>query len=398
MTRRYLIPLAVATVLTAGLASPAAAASDVGWRADLSTVDADDNGVTTHDGAVRLDRAAPTPASARAAIRTGFLQLEPRTFDAPVNAVAATVRSSVPAGAEVAVDVRGAVGDEQWTEWVEARPDAPAVLPTFVTTVQVRLALTAEKASPEVSRVDLRAFTTVAAPEVGAQAAGLSYRVYATREGLVGGTTANGHVIVSRDHFAALPSRRGLSAKGTGTYSVRVCASNGRCEWAPVWDVGPWNTKDDYWNPSATREMWKDLPQGKPEAQAAYQDGYNGGKDQFGRTVANPAGIDLADGTFWDGLKLTDNAWVTVTYQWTGSGPAGFIRTAGDPLNVRSGATSTASQVGLAANYAQVRVECQVTGQSVTGSQGTSNIWFRIAAGKFVARAYVSGVSGATAC
>ncbi|MFE2753018.1 hypothetical protein ACFXGA_13585 [Actinosynnema sp. NPDC059335] len=399
MTRRYLlIPLAVATVLTAGLVAPAAAAGATEWRADLTTVDADDNGVTTHDGAVRLDRAAPTPASARAALRTGFLQLDPRTLAAPVNAVAATVKSTVPAGAEVAVDVRGALGDGQWTEWVEARPDAPAVLPTAVTTVQVRLALTAEKASPEVSRLDLRAFTTVAAAGVGAQAAGLSYRVYATREGLVGGTTANGHVIVSRDHFVALPSRRGLSAKGTGTYSVRVCAANGRCEWAPVWDVGPWNTKDDYWNPSSTREMWKDLPQGKPEAQAAYQDGYNGGKDQFGRAVANPAGIDLADGTFWDGLQLTDNAWVTVTYQWTGSGPAGFIRTAGDPLNVRSGATSTASQVGLAANYAQVRVECQVTGQSVTGSQGTSNIWYRIATGKFVARAYVSGVSGATAC
>ncbi|TQM82382.1 hypothetical protein FHX81_4786 [Saccharothrix saharensis] len=398
MTRRYLIPLALATVLTAGLAAPAAAAGEVEWRADLSTVDADDNGVTTHDGAVRLDRAAPTPASARAAIRTGFLQLAPRTVDAPVNAVAASVASTVPAGAEVAVDVRGAVGDEQWTEWVEARPDAPAVLPTAVTTVQVRLALTAEKASPSVSRLDLRAFTTTTSSGVVAEAAGLSYRIFATREGLVGGTTANGHVIVSRDHFVALPSRRGLSAKGTGTYSVRVCAANGRCEWAPVWDVGPWNTKDDYWNPSSTREMWKDLPQGKPEAQAAYQDGYNGGKDQFGRAVANPAGIDLADGTFWDGLKLTDNAWVTVTYQWTGSGPAGFIRTAGDPLNVRSGATSTASQVGLAANYAQVRVECQVTGQSVTGSQGTSNIWYRIAAGKFVARAYVSGVSGATAC
>ncbi len=398
MTRRYLIPLALATVLTAGLAAPAAAAGDVEWRADLSTVDADDSGVTTHDGTVRLHRAAPTPASARVAIRTGFLHLDPRTFGAPVNAVAATVRSSVPAGAEVAVDVRGALGDEQWTEWVEARPDAPAVLPTRVTTVQVRLALTAEKASPEVSRVDLRAFTTGAQSGVVAEAAGLSYRVYATREGLVGGTTANGHVIVDRDHFAALPSRRGLSAKGTGTYSVRVCASNGRCEWAPVWDVGPWNTKDDYWNPSTTREMWKDLPQGKPEAQAAYQDGYNGGKDQFGREVANPAGIDLADGTFWDGLELTDNAWVTVTYQWTGSGPAGFVRTAGDPLNVRSAASSTASQVGLAANHAQVRVECQVTGQSVTGSQGTSNIWYRIAAGKFVARAYVSGVSGAAAC
>ncbi|MEU4739440.1 hypothetical protein AB0G02_03105 [Actinosynnema sp. NPDC023658] len=398
MTRRYLLPLAVATVLTAGLAAPAAAAGGAEWRADLTTVNADDNGVTTTNGTVRLDRAAPTPASARAAIRTGFLQLDPRELDAPVNAVAATVRSAVPAGAEVAVDVRGALGDEQWTEWVEARPDAPAVLPTAVTTVQVRLALTAEKASPEVSQVTLRAFTAPAAQDVTAQAAGLSYRVYATREGLVGGTTANGHVITSRDHFVALPSRRGLSAKGTGTYSVRVCASSGRCEWAPVWDVGPWNTKDDYWNPSATREMWKDLPQGKPEAQAAYENDYNGGKDQFGRAVANPAGVDLADGTFWDGLKLTDNSWVTVTYQWTGSGPAGFIRTSGDPLNVRSGATSTASQVGLAANYAQVRVECQVTGQSVTGSQGTSNIWFRIASGKYVARAYVTGVSGATAC
>ncbi|MFD1146860.1 hypothetical protein [Saccharothrix hoggarensis] len=399
MTRRYLIPLAVATVLTAGVVSPAAAASGAEWRADLSTVNADDNGVTSHRGTVRLDRAAPTPASARAAVRTGFLQLEPRTLDAPVNAVAASVKSHVPAGAEVAVDVRGALGDDQWTEWVEARPEAPAVLPTEVTTVQVRLALTAEQASPEVSRLDLRAFTTTrAAEDVTAQAAGRSYRIFATREGLVGGTTANGHVIVSRDHFVALPSRRGLSAKGTGTYSVRVCAANGRCEWAPVWDVGPWNTKDDYWNPSSTREMWKDLPQGKPQAQAAYQDGYNGGRDQFGRVVANPAGIDLADGTFWDGLQLTDNAWVTVTYSWTGSGPAGFVRTAGDPLNVRSGATSTAAQVGLAANYAQVRVECQVTGQSVTGTQGTSNIWYRIATGKYIARAYVSGVTGATAC
>jgi peptidoglycan hydrolase-like protein with peptidoglycan-binding domain len=87
-----------------------------------------------------------------------------------------------------------------------------------------------------------------------------------------------------------------------------------------VWDVGPWNTKDDYWNPASTRQSWKTLPQGRPEAQAAYQDGFNGGKDQYGRTVGNPAGIDLADGTFWDGLGLQDNGWVEVTYQWTGAG------------------------------------------------------------------------------
>lgn len=406
MTRRYLLPLAVATALTTALttapAASAAASADTWWRADLTRITTDDTGVTAHDGAVRLDRAAPTPASTRrASVRTGFLLLDPQPLATPANAVAATVESTVPTGAEVAVDVRGALGGDQWTEWVEARPDAPAVLPRTVETVQVRLALTAEAGTPEVRRLDLRAFTQAGQPErsgVGAEAAGLSYRVYATREGLVGGTTANGHVIVARDHFVALPSRRGLSAKDTGTYSVRVCASNGRCEWAPVWDVGPWNTKDDYWNPPATREMWKDLPQGKPQAQAAYQDGYNGGKDQFGRTVANPAGIDLADGTFWDGLKLTDNAWVTVTYQWTGSGPVGVVRTSSTPLNVRSAASSTASQVGLAANRAQVRVECQVTGQSVTGTQGTSNIWYRIAANKFVAKAYVSGVTGAANC
>lgn len=144
-----------------------------------------------------------------------------------------------------------------------------------------------------------------------------TFRVFATREGLVGRTTANGHVITPRDHFVALPSRRALSPRGSSAFSVRVCADNGRCETAPVWDVGPWNTQDDYWNPPATRQNWKDLPQGKPEAQAAFENGYNGGRDQFGRRVTNPAGIDLADGTFRDGLGLANNAWVNVTYLWT---------------------------------------------------------------------------------
>jgi hypothetical protein len=60
--------------------------------------------------------------------------------------------------------------------------------------------------------------------------------------------------------------------------------------------------------------MWKDLPRGRPEARAAYRFGYNGGRDQFGRKVANSAGIDLADGTFWDALRMVDNDWVTVTF------------------------------------------------------------------------------------
>jgi hypothetical protein len=32
--------------------------------------------------------------------------------------------------------------------------------------------------------------------------------------------------------------------------------------------------------------------------------------------VLNPAGIDLADGAFWDGLGMTDNDWVDVNLLW----------------------------------------------------------------------------------
>jgi hypothetical protein len=158
----------------------------------------------------------------------------------------------------------------------------------------------------------------------------LKYRVFATREGLVGRTTANGHKIRSSDRFVALPSRRALSPRGTGDYSVRVCASNGRCAVAPVWDVGPWNTRDDYWNPPSRRQEWRDLPQGMPEAQAAKERGYNGGRDQFKRKVLNPAGIDLSDGLFWGALGLKDNGWITVEYLWTGSGKSGTDKSGTD--------------------------------------------------------------------
>ncbi|GLZ30631.1 hypothetical protein Lesp02_28200 [Lentzea sp. NBRC 105346] len=360
---RILLSLAAAAALAVGLA-PAAHASSNDWTVDVSS------STVTWGGSPRM----------------GTVELEPHVLASPANSVSAEV-----AGSDVVADVRGLIGDDEWTEWREA----PAVLPQTVTTVQVRLVYSE---SGRASSVSFKASAVASKSDVDILAAGRSYKVFATREGLVGGTTANGHVIKSRDHFVALPSRRGLASNNNGNYSVQVCASNGRCEWAPVWDVGPWNTKDDYWNPASVREMWKDLPQGKPEAQAAFQSGYNGGKDQFGRRVPNPAGIDLADGTFWDGLKLTDNSWVTVTYLWTGSGPAGVIRTEANPLNVRSSASSSGAQVGLAAKYAQVRVLCQTTGERVTGTQGTSNIWYRIAAGKYVAKAYVSGVSGATTC
>ncbi len=89
-----------------------------------------------------------------------------------------------------------------------------------------------------------------------------------------------------------------------------------------VWigDVGPWNIDDNYWNdlnPPRPRRMWTDLPQGKPESEAAYYDGYNGGLDQYARTVTNPSALDMSFDVATDlGLAYLANDWVTVTWQW----------------------------------------------------------------------------------
>ncbi|MEU6641124.1 hypothetical protein ABZ863_01080 [Saccharomonospora sp. NPDC046836] len=316
---------------------------------------------------------------------TGLYDFPARRLDVAVNTVTATVP-----GDGIAVDVRGQRADGSWSEWVEILADNPAVLPESTTSVQTRLVLTPGTAP---RGVDLTAWHDGAARTAAATPYGTTFRLFATREGLVGGTTANGHVIVERDHFVALPSRRGLAPRGEGSYTVKVCTlDNARCEWAPVWDVGPWNTKDDHWNDD--RESWRDLPHGEPQAQAAYEDGYNGGRDQFGRTVKNPAGIDLADGTFWDGLQLPTNTWVNVTYQWTGYGPWGTVETVGTSLNVRTAPTTAAEKAGFAASTAEVRIECFLTGTAVDGSQGFSDRWYRLAPGKYVAAAYVrSGIA-----
>lgn len=170
-----------------------------------------------------------------------------------------------------------------------------------------------------------------------------TYRIYATREGLVGHRTANGHVIQPRDRFVALPSWSVLSPKGTSQYAVRL-TYNGRSVIAPVWDVGPWNTKDDYWNPD---RRYSDLPVGRPMAHAAYVDDYNGGRDESGRFVRHPNGIDIADGTFWDDLGMTSSDYVLVSFLWLGAdpGPGNAVAIepgaplAAQPVEVEAGAT-----------------------------------------------------------
>ncbi|WP_245633854.1 hypothetical protein [Amycolatopsis jejuensis] len=290
------------------------------------------------------------------------------------------VKADRPPG--IQVDVRGRTGDD-WTEWVPAG----AALPRAVTVVQARLTLSGPVA---VRAVTLSADRVRRADPPPPQEP-LTYRIYATREGLVGGTTSNGHKITERDHFVAFPSTKSVSPKGTGSYTARVCRTDGsRCEYAPVWEVGPWNEHDDFWNPADERATFASLPQGMPEAQAAYQNGFNDGKDARGRTVRNPAGVDLADGTFWDGLGLTGSSYIDITFLWTGSAPAsGVVTTAGAPLNLRTAATTTAPVAGLAANYAKVPIECYVQGESVDGALGTTTIWHRIGPRHYVSEAYL---------
>lgn len=378
--------LAASVAVSALAAPPASAATGLGppagaesWSLQLSTVDGHGVDVVAAAGGVRLRAGAG---------REGLLIGREHRLAAAAGLVTAVLDAGRPAGTGVVLDVRGRQPGGMWSEWTPV----PAAAPQPWVAVQARLTLRAAStgATPVVHRVRLTAVPSASGAAAAAYREPLAFRVFATREGMVGGTTANGHVVAERDQFVALPSRRALAGRGTGEYTARVCAPNGRCAWVPVWDVGPWNSRDDYWNPAQQRQMWPDLPPGMPQAQAAFRNGHNGGVDQYGRPVLNPAGIDLADGTFWDALGLTANAWVTVGYLWTGSGPAGTVVTPGDMLNVRSGAGTRHPVVGLAADRAQLLVQCRVAGERVTGSQGSSSRWLRIAPGRYVSAAYVT--------
>lgn len=106
--------------------------------------------------------------------------------------------------------------------------------------------------------------------------------VFATREGLVGRTTAIGWPIDYRVPFVALPSIKALYRA-----ILLFNPANGlTCE-ALVLDVGPWNTHDDAY-------VFGDA---RPQAET--------GTDAFGRPT-NKAGIDLGEYVFKK-LQLHDN-------------------------------------------------------------------------------------------
>ncbi|HZT06862.1 MAG TPA: hypothetical protein VFC51_07505 [Chloroflexota bacterium] len=233
-------------------------------------------------------------------------------LDAPRSIERVEVDAETPADASLTVWVRGRTG-RGWSEWRES--DAVDELDDCCSTVQARVELRAAPGgdAPRVRSVRVVLGSRLVRSAQVAPPAPPTATVWATRIGMVGHTTANGHVITDRDRFVALPSKRALSALGSADYSVQI-TYRGRSVIAPVWDVGPWNQNDDYWN--EPRERFADLPRWTSEAEAAFFAGYNGGRDGSGRFVVLPNSIDLADGSYWDDLGMTRNDWVDVTFLW----------------------------------------------------------------------------------
>lgn len=94
----------------------------------------------------------------------------------------------------------------------------------------------------------------------------------------------------------------------------------------------------------------------------------------------------------WNGNAIPYYAKQNYTSRNCTSGNAGqasgTVRTSGINLNVRSGPSTSYSIVGSLENGDAVTIYCQVRGQSITGTYGTSTLWNRIGSGRFIPDAY----------
>lgn len=66
----------------------------------------------------------------------------------------------------------------------------------------------------------------------------------------------------------------------------------------------------------------------------------------------------------------------------------GVVNTAGSPLTIRSGPSTSYAAVGSVADGATVSIRCQTRGQTITGTYGTTSLWDHIGTG-YVSDAYV---------
>jgi hypothetical protein len=283
------------------------------------------DGATAGPNGLTLAAAAgPAPALAGAYARYGIAQSGPITFAAPLTTLHLDYSAMVPPGTSARIDLRGSIDGRRWLPWIVGlRPGAIVAFERPIVRAEYRVTLLGGLGtSPAVRDISLSAGDgppTVNAAVPGSLAVAPTFRVRATRQGMVGGRTANGFIIPPRARFVSLPSWSVLSTRGRDEYQVRL-TYRGRSTVVPVYDVGPYSGRDDYWN--AQRGGFPQLERGWPMDHAAYYEGFNGGQADKG-FVRFPTAIDVGDGAWLDDLGIHgDQAELEVTYLWMGQDPA----------------------------------------------------------------------------
>ncbi len=156
-----------------------------------------------------------------------------------------------------------------------------------------------------ISGVEVGSCKSTTKPVIPGIIIGRTYTVRASREGNVGKTTSTGHVVAENDRFAALPE------PSVRNYEIQI-TYKGKSINTKVLDVGPWYTDDPYW---ATVDG---IPQAQKDwsSNVAVSRGVNQGK------YSNGAGIDLADGIYYElldaaGIDRSNDPGILDGVQWS---------------------------------------------------------------------------------
>ncbi len=289
----------------------------------FSTSNEHDGVQFTAQGSLQLRADAPVaPIESEHYERYGYYLSPVAPLDTPTARFNLTYQSDAPAGSAVQLDLRGSTDGNRWTAWeTDIVPAQPVTLSRVVRFIQYRVRLFGSANSrPTLHDVTIQPLDSPARYQALSSSdapVAPTFTLRATRQGMVGGRTANGHIITPRDRFVSLPSWSALSTRNGNEYQVRI-TYRGRSEIATVKDVGPWNSRDNYWDTQIERHF--NLPQGWPQDHAAYYQGHNGGVAAKGY-VRFPTAIDVGDGVWWDLGIAGDQGEVEVTFLWLGRDP-----------------------------------------------------------------------------
>ena len=183
-----------------------------------------------------LDESAPMAPTAFGAYRRFGFYVSPVQ---PLNSTVASLRvlysSQIPETSAVLIDVRTSADALRWSLWQSMEQSGDMLqLEQLARFAQYRVALMTNQESPRVFSVQLLPqLASLASSQIKAPAPALSFKVKATRQGMIGGRTANGHIITKRDRFVSLPCWCSLSTKNGNEYMVRL-TYKGRSTVVPV--------------------------------------------------------------------------------------------------------------------------------------------------------------------